>query len=74
MSKVMIHEDIKYSSNGSDCVCLKGGQSVDNLPADIEAAWLERGICSLDEPMKRETKVVKPVEETKAAPKKKARR
>ena len=74
MSKVKMKESGMYSSNGTDCICLSVGDVVNDLPADIEAAWLSRGVCSLDEPMKRETKVVKPVEETKAAPKKKAKK
>ena len=72
MSKVKMLEDRRYSSNGTDCICHEAGQVVDNLPEDIESAWLNRGVCELDkQPAKKETKVVNPVEETKAPTKKK---
>ena len=71
MSEVKMLEDRRYSSNGTDCICLEAGQVVDNLPENIEAAWLERGICELNKPAKKETKVVNPVEEIKAPAKKK---
>ncbi len=78
MSKVKMKESAKYSSNGIDCICLSVGDVVSNLPADVESAWLKRGVCELDKPAKKETKVVSPVEETKvetkAAPKKKAKK
>lgn len=67
MSKVKMLESIKYSSTGTDCICLEAGQVVDNLPENIEAAWLARGVCELNKPtlVKKETKVVNPVEEVK---------
>lgn len=71
MSKVKMKEAAKYSSNGTDCICLEAGQVVDNLPEKIESAWLKRGVCELDKPAKKETKVVNPVEEVKKAPAKK---
>ena len=71
MSKVKMLEDNKYSSNGVNCICLEAGQVVDNLPEDIESAWLNRGVCELDKPAKKETKVVNPVEEVKTPTKKK---
>lgn len=72
MSKVKMKEAAKYSSNGSDCICLCLGDVVSDLPANIEEAWLKRGVCELDKPAKKETKVVNPVEETKeTSPKKK---
>lgn len=71
MSKVKMLEDRRYSSNGTNCICLEAGQVVDNLPENIEAAWLERGICELDKPTKKETKVVNPVKEVKTPTKKK---
>ncbi len=71
MSKVKMLESNKYSSNGVNCICLEAGQVVDNLPENIEAAWLERGVCELDKPAKKETKIVNPVEEVKAPAKKK---
>ena len=74
MSKVKMLEDAKYSSNGSDCICLEAGQVVDNLPENIEASWLNRGVCELDKPAKKETKVVNPVEEVKSPAKCKNRR
>lgn len=78
MSKVKMKESGMYSSNGSNCICLSVGDVVDNLPANVEASWLASGVCELDRPAKKETKVVSPVEETKvetkAEPKKKRRR
>jgi len=68
MSKVKMLEANKYSSNGVNCICLEVGQVVDNLPENIEAAWLNRGVCELDKPViEKETKVVEPVEEVKKA-------
>jgi hypothetical protein len=69
-------KDWKYSSNGVNCVCLKAGDSVEGVKADILADWLARGICG-EEPKiipKKEVKIMQPVEEIKAEPKKKRRR
>ncbi len=71
MSKVKMKEAAEYSSNGTNCICLCAGDVVDNLPGDIEAAWLKRGVCELDKPAKKEIKVVSPGQETKAPAKKK---
>ena len=74
MSKVKMKEAAKYSSNGTDCICLSVGDVVDNLPANVEESWLKSGVCELDKPAKKETKVVSPIEETKVETKKKRRR
>lgn len=67
--KVKILKDCKYSSNGTNCINLAAGDIVDDLPCNVESAWLERGLCEADKPKaepKKETKVVNPVVETKA--------
>ena len=69
-------KDWTYSSNGTNCVTLKAGDSVEDVKPDILADWLARGICG-EEPKiipKKEVKIMQPVEETKAEPKKKRRR
>ena len=73
--KVKILKDCKYSSNGTNCIDLAAGDIVDDLPCNIESAWLESGLCEADKPKpaKKETKVVNPVVETKAPVKKKTK-
>ena len=70
--KVTIIKECQYSSNGTNCVTLSVGETVDNLPKDIEAAFLLRGNIKAFSEAKKETKVVNPVLETKTAPKKKS--
>jgi len=63
--KVKILKDCKYSSNGTNCIDLAAGDVVDDLPCNVELAWIGRGVCEECKP-KKETKVVNPVVETKA--------
>ncbi len=43
--KVKMLKDSKYSSNGVNCVELKAGDIVDDLPQNIADAWLSNGSC-----------------------------
>lgn len=63
-----MNETIAYA-NGPATICTVNKGDVVELPEDIAIAWLKRGVCE-KAGAKKETKVVKPVEETKAAPKK----
>jgi len=65
-----------YMASVRDCVKCPKGQEID-LPDDIAKSWLKNGFC--EEAKKKfspvkETAVVNPVEETKAAPKPKTKR
>lgn len=72
MSKVKIKQSIKYSTNGTNCISLNKGDTVENLPADIEKAWLNRGVCELVKVEQKETKVIAPVKEVKKQTRKRA--
>ena len=67
-------KDWKYSSNGVNCVCLKVGDSVEGVKPEILDDWIARGICGDPKPAKKEVKIIQPVEEVKAEPRKKRRR
>ena len=54
--KVKILKDSKYSSNGVNCVELKSGDIVDDLPQNIIDAWLDNKSCI--EASKKELKPV----------------
>ena len=66
--QVEMKKTLSYATGPATACKVCEGEVVE-LPEDIASAWLERGVCE-KVGAKKETKVVEPVEETKAAPKK----
>jgi hypothetical protein len=65
---IKILKDCAYSSNGANCIRLKAGDIVNELPTDLLKIYLEKGKCEMakaDQPPVKEVKIIAPIEEIK---------